>query len=53
MTKTYSLKLDEQQVNIIGAGLGELPFKISSSVINELNKQLMEQQNDGQTNTGE
>jgi hypothetical protein len=38
-------ELNDQQVAIIGQALGDMPFKLSSGVIVELNKQIQEQQN--------
>lgn len=40
----YDLKLSENMVNIIGQALMELPFKISAPIIQELQKQVAEQQ---------
>lgn len=39
----YTFKLTQEQVNIIGHGLGELPFKTAAPVINAINAQLQEQ----------
>jgi hypothetical protein len=41
--KTYTVQLTIEQWQIIGAALGEMPFKTSAPVLAELNKQLQEQ----------
>lgn len=38
------LELNEQEVQIIGAGLGKLPFETVASLIGNLNKQIADQQ---------
>lgn len=38
----YEIKLNEQQLAVIGAGLQELPFKVAVAVINELNDQIVQ-----------
>ena len=40
---TYTLTLTQEQINTIAAGLGELPFKASAPVIQELQKQIQAQ----------
>ena len=42
--KTYSFTLNEQQIQVIAAGLENLPFKVSASVIREMNEQFQAQQ---------
>ncbi|MDR3736090.1 MAG: hypothetical protein P4L10_11205 [Acidobacteriaceae bacterium] len=39
---TYTLVLTQEQLNILGAGLGELPFKVSAPVAQEINRQIAE-----------
>lgn len=41
--KTYSIQLTLEQWQIIGAALGDQPFKTSAPVIAELNRQIAEQ----------
>lgn len=36
----YTLTLTLQQIQVIGAGLGELPLKIAAPVMNEVQKQI-------------
>jgi hypothetical protein len=43
MTKTIKLELTQDQIDLIGAGLSELPFKLVSSLMQELQKQIMPQ----------
>jgi hypothetical protein len=44
----YTLTFTEQEVQVLGAALAELPFKVSSNLIssiqNQINKQLPEQE---------
>jgi hypothetical protein len=40
---TFTLTLTQEQLNIIAAGLCELPFKVSASVIKELQNQIQVQ----------
>jgi hypothetical protein len=42
--KTFTFNLNEDQLNVIAAGLGELPLKHSNSVLQELTKQFQAQQ---------
>jgi hypothetical protein len=44
MNKEYIFTLTNVEVNILGKGLGELPFKEVSALILKLNKQLEDQQ---------
>ncbi len=39
---TYTLTLTNQQLQIIGAALSELPYRVSAPVIEEINRQLAE-----------
>ncbi len=41
--KTYTFTLNESALNIVGAALGEIPFKVAAPVVNELNRQIAEQ----------
>ena len=43
MTKTIKLELTQDQIDLIGAGLSELPFKLVSSLMQELQKQIIPQ----------
>ena len=43
-TKTFNLSLTVDQINVIMAGLGELPFKSSNELIQTIVKQFNEQQ---------
>jgi len=43
-TKTFNLTLTLPQLNSVMAGLGELPFKISNELIQEIVRQFNEQQ---------
>lgn len=36
---SYVLHLTQEQLNVVAAGLGELPFKIASPVVAEINAQ--------------
>lgn len=38
------LELTEQEVNILGAGLGKLPFETVAGLIQKLNQQIADQQ---------
>ena len=40
----YTLTLSDEQMQIIGAALAELPFRVAAPVISEINKQLAAQQ---------
>jgi len=42
--KTFNLLLDEQEINVLGAALAELPFKVSANLIQKLQQQVNEQQ---------
>ena len=41
---TYKLELTEQDLQILSAALGEIPFKIAAPLVDKLNKQITEQQ---------
>lgn len=40
----YTIKLTAQDLDVIGAGLGEQPFNKAAPLINKLRQQVMEQQ---------
>ena len=44
MSKMFTLQVDEAAINLLGAALSELPFKVSAALIQELQKQVNEQQ---------
>ena len=44
MEQEFTLKLTLEQLNLIAAGLGELPFRVSHQMINEISRQVGEQQ---------
>ena len=44
MDKEYTFTLTESEINIINAGLQELPFKLAVMVINKMSQQFREQQ---------
>ena len=41
---TYKIELTEQDLQILSAALGEIPFKIAAPLVEKLNKQIAEQQ---------
>jgi hypothetical protein len=41
--KTFTLTVTEQDLNIISAGIAELPFKVSAALIQKLQGQINEQ----------
>lgn len=41
----YSIKLTEQELNILSAALVELPFKVAAPLIAKINSQIAERQN--------
>lgn len=41
--KTYTLKLTTEQLNVVGAGLGELKAKDALGTVMEINRQVSEQ----------
>ncbi len=43
MPEKFTLTLTPQQLDMIGGGLAELPFKISAPLIQEINRQIAEQ----------
>ena len=43
--RIFQLEVSENDINIISAGLGELPFKHSSSLVAKLQSQLNDQLN--------
>ncbi len=40
----YTLKLKAEQIQILSAGLGKLPFEVVAQLIAEIQKQLTEQE---------
>lgn len=40
----YKIMLTEQDLQILSAALGEIPFKIAAPLVEKLNKQIAEQQ---------
>ena len=50
--KTFTLVVSEEQINIIGAALAELPFKVAAPMVQELQKQVNEQQQVKADDTG-
>jgi hypothetical protein len=49
--KTFSFALTQSVLDIIGAGLGELPFKVAAPLVNELNRQIQMQEQAEQVET--
>lgn len=45
MNKTVSLELTVEEINIVMAGLGELPLKVSSALAAKINQTATEQLN--------
>ena len=43
-TQEYTIKLTAQQLDVIGAGLGDQPFNKAAPLINKLRQQVIEQQ---------
>ena len=41
---TYKIELTEQDLQILSAALGEIPFKIAAPFVEKINKQIAEQQ---------
>ena len=41
---SFVLTVEESEINVIGAALAELPFKVSSGLIQKLKQQVNEQQ---------
>jgi hypothetical protein len=44
----FNLKLTPEQLQIISAALVELPFKMAAPLIDEINKQLRQQQSESE-----
>jgi hypothetical protein len=42
-TPEITLKLDPRQLNVIGAGLQELPYRVAAEVIAEIQRQVSAQ----------
>ena len=40
----YNLALTQEQLTVIGAALAELPYRAAAPVIDEINRQIAEQQ---------
>jgi hypothetical protein len=40
---TYTISLTDQEVQVLGAALAELPFKVSSALISNIQNQINEQ----------
>lgn len=40
---TYTISLTDQEVQVLGAALAELPFKVSSALITNIQNQINEQ----------
>jgi hypothetical protein len=40
---TYTLTLTQEQIQVIAAGLENLPFKVAAPVINDLQRQIADQ----------
>lgn len=40
----YTIKLKDQDLQILSAALGKLPYEVVASLINKLNNQVTEQQ---------
>jgi hypothetical protein len=45
----YTLTLTEQEVQVLGAALAELPFKVSSALITKIQSQINDQITDSVT----
>lgn len=45
----YTLTFTEQEVQVLGAALAELPFKVSSALISNVQKQINDQITDSVT----
>ena len=41
---TYKIELTEQDLQILSAALGEIPFKIAAPLVDKINKQIAEQE---------
>lgn len=42
----YIIKVKAEQINILSAGLGKLPFEIVAPLISDIQKQITEQEQD-------
>ncbi len=42
--KTFTIQLNEQQLDIIGKLLGDAPFRVSASIVQTINQQIADQQ---------
>jgi hypothetical protein len=43
MPEKITLILTQDQINILGTALGELPFRVAAPLVHEINKQIAEQ----------
>ena len=43
MPEQFTLTLTKRHLDVIGAGLGELPYRVSAPVVAELNRQIADQ----------
>lgn len=43
----HNLTLSDQYLNIIGAALGELPYRVVAPVVEEINRQIAQQKAEG------
>ena len=53
MTHTLTLTLTDQQLQIIGAALVELPYRMVAPVVEEINRQVTQQKAEGATKDDE
>lgn len=44
--KEFELKITEEELQIIGAALVELPYRVSAELIGKINKQISDQDKD-------
>ena len=44
---TLTLTLTDQHLQIIGAALAEMPYRVAAPVLDEINKQIVAQHEDG------
>lgn len=42
--KMFKIELTEQDLQILSAALGEIPFKIAAPLVDKINQQIAEQQ---------
>lgn len=41
--KTFLIELNEQHLQVLGAALGEVPFRVAEPVVRQLNEQIQKQ----------